>query len=109
MGELDRKMLHGNTETLVLALLAEEEQYGYQMRKDLATRSHHYFQFAFGRLYPLLATLEQRGLVRAHWVKAGKSRQQKHYRLTAKGLTELRQRKQKWRQFRDAMDRVLGG
>ena len=41
-------MLHGNTETLVLALLAEEEQYGYQMRKELASRSHHYFQFAFG-------------------------------------------------------------
>ncbi len=33
MGELDRKMLHGNTETLVLALLAEGEQYGYQPRR----------------------------------------------------------------------------
>lgn len=60
-------MLHGNAETLVLALLAEDEQYGYRMRKDLATRSHHYFQVAFGRLYPLLAAMERRGLVRARW------------------------------------------
>jgi len=52
-------MLHGNAETLGLALLAEDEQYGYQIRKDLATRSHHYFQFAFGRPYPLLAALER--------------------------------------------------
>lgn len=52
-------MLHGNAETLVLALLAEDEQYGYQLRKELATRSHHYFQFAFGRLYPLLAAMER--------------------------------------------------
>jgi PadR family transcriptional regulator, regulatory protein PadR len=109
MGMLERKMLHGNAETLVLALLAEDEQYGYQMRKDLATRSHHYFQFAFGRLYPLLAALERRGLVRAHWVKAGESRQRKHYKITVKGLTELRERKLRWRQFREAMDRVLGG
>jgi len=29
--------------------------------------------------------------------------------LKVEHLTELRQRKQKWRQFRDAMDRVLGG
>jgi PadR family transcriptional regulator PadR len=109
MGMLERKMLHGNAETLVLALLAEDEQYGYQMRKDLATRSHHYFQFAFGRLYPLLAALERRGLVRARWVKAGESRQRKHYEITTKGLAELRERKLRWRQFREAMDRVLGG
>ena len=52
MGMLERKMLQGNAETLAPALLAEDDGYGYQMRKDLATRSHHYFQFAFGRLYP---------------------------------------------------------
>ena len=109
MGMLERKMLHGNAETLVLALLSEDEQYGYQMRKELAEQSHHYFQFAFGRLYPLLAAMERRGLVRARWVKAGKSRQRKHYEITAKGLAELRERKHKWRQFREAMDRVLSG
>jgi DNA-binding PadR family transcriptional regulator len=53
--------------------------------------------------------MERRGLVRAHWVKAGKLRQRKHYKITAKGLAEFRERKQKWRQFRGAMDRVLGG
>jgi len=109
MGMLERKMLHGNAETLMLALLAEAESYGYQMRKELATRSHDYFQFAFGRLYPLLAAMERRGLVRARWVKAGRSRERKHYAITAKGLTALRERKQKWRQFREAMDHVLGG
>ena len=106
---LERKMLHGNAETLVLALLAEDESYGYQMRKELAERSHHYFQFAFGRLYPMLSAMERHGLVRARWVKAGKSRQRKHCEIMAKGLAELRERKQKWSQFRDAMDRVLGG
>jgi len=109
MGMLERKMLHGNAETLVLALLAKNESYGYQMRRELAERSHHYFQFAFGRLYPLLAAMERRGLVRARWVKAGRSRQRKHCEITAKGLSELRERKQKWRQFRAAMDRVLSG
>lgn len=101
-------MLHGNTETLVLALLAEDPQHGYQLRKELATQSHHYFQFAFGRLYPLLNAMERRGLVTARWVKAGKSRERRNYVITAKGLSELHVRKQKWRQFSNAMDRVLG-
>ena|SRR6266496_5843941 len=107
MKNLDCEMLHGNAETLVLALLAEDEGYGYQIRKDLATRSDQYFQFAFGRLYPLLQTLEQRGLAKSRWVKAGRIRKRKHYVITARGLKALAERKRKWRQFSEAMERVL--
>jgi PadR family transcriptional regulator len=107
MKNLDRELLHGNAETLVLALLARGECYGYQIRKELAVRSGHYFQFAFGRLYPLLRSLERRRLVKARWVKAGKVRKRKHYEITTKGRAELQERKRKWRQFSDAMERVL--
>ena len=107
MGMLERTMLHGNAETLVLALLAEKPQHGYQLRKELATRSHHYFQFAFGRLYPLLAAMEQRGLVTSRLLKPGKSHERRNFTITTTGLAELRIRKQKWRQFSKSMDRVL--
>jgi PadR family transcriptional regulator, regulatory protein PadR len=107
MGMLERKMLHGNADTLVLALLAQQPQHGYQIRKELAARSQHYFQFAFGRLYPLLAAMEQCGLVTSRLVKAGKSRERRNFTITAKGLAELRLRKQKWHQFSDAMDHLL--
>jgi len=53
--------------------------------------------------------MERRGLVTARWVKAGKSRERRNYTITAKGLSELHIRKQKWRQFSEAMNRVLGG
>jgi PadR family transcriptional regulator PadR len=104
---LDREMLHGNAETLVLALLTEGERYGYQIRRELAERSRHYFQFAFGRLYPLLRDLEKHRLVTARWVKAGKSRQRRHYEITGKGRAELAERKRKWRQFCEAMNQLL--
>jgi DNA-binding PadR family transcriptional regulator len=107
MKNLDREMLHGNAETLVLTLLAEDERYGYQIRRELAARSQNYFHFAFGRLYPLLRGLEKHGLVTARWVKAGKSRQRKRYAITAKGRAELTERKRKWRQFCEAMSHVL--
>jgi PadR family transcriptional regulator PadR len=107
MRTLDRELLHGNAATLVLALLAEDECYGYQLRKELALRSHHHFQFSFGRLYPLLHNLEHRGLVRARWVKAGKVRQRKQYTITAKGRVELQARIRKWQQFSTAMDLIL--
>ncbi len=81
---------------VVLALLAEQPQHGYQIRKELASRSHDYFKFAFGRLYPLLTSRLE---------KTGRAR--RTFTITAKGLAELRTRKQKWHQFSDAMDRIL--
>ncbi len=107
MKRLDREMVRGHAEALVLALLAKGEGYGYQLRKDLALRSKHYFQFSFGSLYPTLRTLEKRGLARARWVKAGRLRERKHYVITAKGRAELEARKRKWRQFSNAMERAL--
>lgn len=104
---VEREMLRGNWETLVLALLARGEGYGYQMRKDLAIRSRNTLQIGFGRLYPVLATLERRGLARARWVKTPGSREHKHYVITPKGLAEFQSRKRSWRQFSQGMDFVL--
>jgi PadR family transcriptional regulator PadR len=102
-------MLHGNAETLVLAILADRDCHGYEIRKELATRSSERFQFAFGRLYPLLRSLERRGLVTARRTKSRLGRECREYALTAKGAVALRTRKTKWRQFAAAMDQILSG
>ncbi|HVM62763.1 MAG TPA: PadR family transcriptional regulator [Verrucomicrobiae bacterium] len=107
MGMIERTMLHGNAETLVLALLAGKSQHGYQLRKELAARSRDYFQFAFGRLYPLLRSLEKRRLVTSRIVEPGRHHERRIFTVTAKGRAELRLRKQKWQQFSAAMNRVL--
>jgi DNA-binding PadR family transcriptional regulator len=107
MKYLNREMLHGNAETLVLALLAENGCHGYRLRQELAARSHDYFQMGFGRLYPLLRSMERRRLATARRVRVGKSREQRRYAITARGLAELRERKRRWHQFCAAMDCIL--
>ena len=107
MDYLDRTMLHGNAETLVLAILADRDCHGYELRKELAARSNEYFQFAFGRLYPLLQSLERRGLVTMRRTKSRLNRECREYALTGKGANALRDRKRKWQQFAAAMNQVL--
>jgi DNA-binding PadR family transcriptional regulator len=46
-------------------------------------------------------------LARARWVNARGIREHKQYVITAKGRDELTARKRNWRQFSNAMDRVL--
>jgi DNA-binding PadR family transcriptional regulator len=87
--------------------LADRPCHGYEIRKELATRSNEQFQFAFGRLYPLLRSLERRGLVRARRTTSALCRDCRQYTLTAAGATALRTRKLRWRQFAAAMNQVL--
>ena len=103
----DRELLHGNGETLVLALLARGDSHGYQIRKELARSSRDYFQFRFGSLYPLLRRLEQQGLVTAKLVKAGRTRERRNYRITPKGRAALKERERNWHRFAQAMQLVL--
>jgi len=107
MRDLERKLLHGNLETLVLRLVAEKDCYGYQIRRELAERSHHYFQVAFGRLYPLLRDLQRRGLVTSRWENVGKLHERKLYTITPKGRAELSERTRKWQQFTEATELIL--
>ena len=60
----------GGLGMLLLALLAGEDRYGYEMIEALRRRSNHVFDLKAGTLYPLLHTLEREG-----WVKqSGKMR-----------------------------------
>lgn len=103
----DRSLIHGNVETLVLAILADRACHGYELRKELSTRSNEEFQLALGRLYPLLRALERRGLVTVRKAQSPLNRECREYAITAKGASALRERKLKWRQFAAAMNQVL--
>jgi len=103
----ETEMLKGNAEMLVLALLAEGAQHGYQIRQELADRSRQVVQLSFGTLYPMLDSLERRKWVRSEWVKVGKVRERRHYTITACGRAELRERKDQWARFVAAITRML--
>ena len=50
MSKLD--MRTGSTAVMILRLLADQPMYGYQMVKELQTRSDGYFEMEQGTLYP---------------------------------------------------------
>ncbi|MBI2868624.1 MAG: helix-turn-helix transcriptional regulator [Chloroflexi bacterium] len=41
--------------------------YGYQIVKEMASRSQGYFRFKEGTLYPALHRLEDAGLIKGRW------------------------------------------
>jgi PadR family transcriptional regulator PadR len=107
MAKLDLRT--GSTAVMVLRLLAEKPMYGYQIVKELQTRSEGYFSLEQGTLYPALHRLEKDGLVESRWevVEDGPSR--KYYHITSEGRTELEQSAQQWSDFSRNLPKLLNG
>lgn len=81
------EMLKGTLEGIVLAILAGEPAYGYDITARL--RDQGFSEIAEGTVYALLVRIEKNGLVEVEKVASEKGPPRKVYSLNAKGRDYL--------------------
>lgn len=104
---IDKSLLSGSTTMLLLSLLSEKEMYGYEMIETLRKRSNDVFELKAGTLYPLLHSLEEKGFIQSYEEEVG-GKLRKYYLLSKEGKKYLKQKKEDWKQYSDAVSNVLG-
>ncbi|MBM3925409.1 MAG: PadR family transcriptional regulator [SAR202 cluster bacterium] len=102
-----RELLKGNTETLVLSLLAEAPMHGYRLVKEIEARSDGYFRVKDGTVYQALHRLEREGLVQSRWDMMPNWMSRRCYEITAAGAGVLATQKVEWRRFWQALGQVM--
>ena len=107
--KLDRELLKGTTETVVLAALARQPVHGYQLVDRLRTQSEGLLALGEGTIYPLLYKLEANDLVRGRWEPGTGGRRKRVYSLTRKGRRCLADRSAQWKQLVRGVALILGG
>lgn len=83
MGKQTTEMLKGTLEGIVLAILAVQPAYGYEITARL--REQGFSDIAEGTIYALLVRIEQRGLVDVEKVPSEKGPPRKVYALNPVG------------------------
>lgn len=106
MSGYSRELLKGTADTLVLSTLSEGEKYGYQIVKEIDSRSNGFFRFKEGTVYPILHRLERQGLLLARWETMPNGTERRYYSLTIAGHAALRDRISEWTGFAQAVTRV---
>ena len=101
------QMRKGSTEILLLALLADEPMYGYQISQELAKRSDGYFDMKEGLLYPTLHRMQKDGLMTSEWRQAGATRRRKYYAITATGREQLLSQSDEWQVFMQKLQEMI--
>ncbi|WP_194762955.1 PadR family transcriptional regulator [Microbacterium sp. UFMG61] len=94
MGKQMTEMLKGTLEGIVLALLAEQPAYGYEITTRL--RDHGFTEIAEGTIYALLVRVEQKKLVDVEKVPSEKGPPRKVYSLNPAGMQELEEFWKTW-------------
>ena len=87
MGKQMTEMLKGTLEGIVLAILAVQPAYGYDITARL--RDQGFSEIVEGTVYALLVRIEQRGLVDVAKVPSEKGPPRKVYSLNAQGRESL--------------------
>ena len=105
---VNKELLKGSTTMLVLKLLENEDLYGYLLVKKLSEKSENIFQLKEGTLYPILHSLESKGIIDSYWDETS-SKKRKYYSITNKGRKVLKEKKDEWEVFCRGVNTVIGG
>ena len=107
MSSINRELLKGSIDLVLLAILERGPLYGYQIVKEVKAASQDVLLLKEGSLYPALHRLEKAGLVTSFWQAREDGAPRRYYQLTHAGVEAVTARRSEWKIFTTAIERVL--
>ena len=105
---MDSRLLTGTVDMLILEVVAGADSYGYQIAQTVLSRSAGRFELKEGSLYPALHRLQRQKMLTGYWVDTEEGRRRKYYRITARGKTALKAKRDEWDRFAAGVRGILG-
>src|SRR6185437_5182954 len=102
---INQDLIAASSTPIVLAILAEEDSYGYAILQRVRELSEGRMEWTDGMLYPVLHRLERLGHIEARWEVAESGRRREYYRITSRGRAQLAEERRQWL----AVDATLRG
>lgn len=100
---MDKELMKGSTEILLLSLIEKEDLYGYEIAKRLKEKSNDLYSMGEGTLYPALQRMEKKELIQSYWGDSETGGRRKYYKITKDGKKELMEKLSQW----DALSKLI--
>ena len=104
---VSKALVAASTEPLVLTILRNGENYGYEIIQSVHRLSGGRLEWSGPMLYPLLKRMERDGLIQSEWKLTERGRFRRYFRLTEKGFQKQEQGKAEWSLINDVFGKVL--
>lgn len=86
---MNKEMLKGTIDLLILSVLKENDNYGYQISKVITDKSGEAFEIQEATLYLALKRLEKQHSIESYWGEQSHGGKRKYYKITNEGLSQL--------------------
>ena len=100
-------LLQGTLDVLILKTLSWQPMHGYGVSRWIGQRTDGVLGIEDAALYQALHRLERRRWLESEWGLSENNRRAKFYSLTSEGRKQLRAESSTWRQYAEAVFKVL--
>lgn len=108
--EVNKEVLKGHIDTLILSLLHIRNMYGYEIAQLVRERSEGQFELKEGTLYLSLKRLEKNKWLESYWGdEQGPGGRRKYYQLTSLGKNGFEEKRKEWRFVKKIIDSFIEG
>ncbi|WP_025026068.1 PadR family transcriptional regulator [Caldalkalibacillus mannanilyticus] len=109
MGEsgISRDLIRGNIDTIILRVLSEGDNYGYEIIKAISKYSNGNYELKETSLYSSLKRLESQELIESYWGDESQGGRRKYYKVTPEGMETYRKNLDAWRTAKVLIDQLI--
>lgn len=100
-------LVRGSIDTIILSVLLHRDNYGYQIIKEIYTKSGNQYDLKEPTLYSSLRRLEKQKMIESYWGEETQGGRRKYYTITEQGRQLYKINYQAWQSAKDMIDRLI--
>lgn len=104
---INSDLIRGNIDTIILRSLSEGDKYGYEILKEIESKTQGEYILKQPTLYSCLKRLEQQGYITSFWGQITLGGRRKYYRLTPAGKEYFEKVQADWEYSRALIDKLI--
>jgi DNA-binding PadR family transcriptional regulator len=100
-------LLRGHTDTVVLSILINGDNYGYDIHKSIIDKLGGDYELKEATLYSSYKRLESGGYIASYWGDETLGGRRKYYSITESGRELFRQNRDDWAKTQTVLNKLL--
>ncbi|WP_330686039.1 PadR family transcriptional regulator [Caproiciproducens galactitolivorans] len=108
-GRISSDLIRGHIDTMILRVLYENDNYGYEIMKAIYRNSDENYDLKEPSLYTSLKRLESQKMISSYWGDESQGGRRKYYKITPLGLKAYHSAVEEWNIARDLIDKLIKG
>ena len=100
-------LIRGHTDTIILARLMKDDNYGYEINKSIQERTDGKYELKEATLYTAFRRLEQAGCIASYWGNEQTGARRRYYSITETGRDTYKALMAEWKTAKGMIDQLI--